>query len=255
LSLVYRIASIARQKVDEVLDAHLELLSVVICTIIWSICYGWIEANAIGPFQVLYFDKHGHAPWWLQVVWWNHLGFYQLIFFVMSSAITFSFCLLKAHRMWHHKKRYFTFTALGAFPFSWMIEDISYFVFIDPKLDRLCPESWTNWVLGGFQAGRVWIPTWWIITTIFSFTLFFLAYRSALYNLLLERVVEQKLTAQQLTEPTEPQELAPEPEPAPQEPTPPPEEPIPEKPPVPEPATEEEIRRRLLVKKALKEDA
>jgi len=41
--------------VDEVLDAHLELLSVVICTIIWSVCYGWIEANAIGPFQVLYF--------------------------------------------------------------------------------------------------------------------------------------------------------------------------------------------------------
>jgi len=53
-------ASIAREKVDEVMDAHLELLSIVVCTIIWAVCYGWIEANAVGPFQVLYFDKHGH---------------------------------------------------------------------------------------------------------------------------------------------------------------------------------------------------
>jgi len=159
----------------------------------------------------------------------------------MSSAITFSFGILKTHRMWRHKKRYFLFTAIGAYPFCWMIEDISYFIYIDPRIDRLCPESWTNWVLGGFQAGRVWIPNWWIITTVFSFSLFFLAYRSALYNLLLEREVESKLATQQ---PAQPQELAPEPEPAAQEPTPP-----------PEPATEEEIRRRLLVKKALKEDA
>jgi len=143
--------------------------------------------------------------------------------------------------MWRHKKRYFLFTALGAFPFSWMIEDISYFVYIDPKIDRLCPESWTNWILGGFAAGRLWIPTWWILTIVFSFSLFFLAYRSALYNLLLEREVEQKLTTQQ---PTEQQELAPEPEPAPQEPTPPP---------TPGPTTEEEIRRRLLVKKAMRD--
>lgn len=243
MSLVYRIASIARQKVDEVLDAHLELLSVVICTMIWAACYGWIEANAIGPFQVLYFDRHGHAPWWLQLVWWKHFSFYQLIFFVMSSAITFSFGLLKTHRMWRHKKRYFLFTAVGAYPFSWMIEDLSYFIYIDPKLDHLCAESWTNWILGGFAAGRLWIPTWWIITVVFSFSMFFLAYRSALYNLLLEREVEQKLTTQKPTPMTEP-ELAPEPEPAPQEPAPP-----------PEPATEEEIRRRLLVKKALKQNA
>jgi len=170
----------------------------------------------------------------------------------MSTAITFSFGLLKAHRMWRHKKRYFLFTALGAFPFSWMIEDISYFVFIDPKLDRLGPDSWTNWIFGGFTAGRLWIPTWWIIVTILSFTLFFLAYRSALYNLLLEREVEQKLATQQ---PTEPQELAPEPEPALQEPAPRPEpETSPPSEPVvttEKPTTEEEIRRRLLVKKAL----
>jgi len=264
MSLAYRIASVAREKIDEVLDAHLELLSVVICTIIWAICYGWIEANAVGPFQVLYFDKHGHLPWWLQLVWWSHLGFYQLIFFIMSTAITFSFGLLKVHRMWHHKKRYFLFTALGAYPFAWMIEDISYFVFVDSKLDRLESGSWTNWFFGGFTAGRLWIPTWWILTTILSFSLFFLAYRSALYNLLLEREVEQKLVAQAAQEPTTqeaPAELAPEP--TPQEPAPPaPREDLgdytPIEKPEPEltPTPEEEIRRRLLVKKELeKEDA
>jgi hypothetical protein len=63
--------------------------------------------------------------------------------------------------------------------------------------------------------------------------MFYLAYRSALYNLLLEREVEQKLAEPQPTPP-------PEPEPAPRPP--------------PEPSTEEQIRRRLLVKKALKED-
>jgi hypothetical protein len=261
MSLVYRIASFAREKVDEVLDAHLELLSVVVCTIIWSICYGWIEANAIGPFQTLYFDKYGHTPWWLNLVWLNHLGFYQLIFFIMSSTITFSFCLLKVHRMWRYKKRYFTFTALGAFPFSWMIEDISYFVFVSPKLDHLCAESWTNWAFGGFTAGRLWIPTWWILTIILSFSLFFLAYRSALYNLLLEREVERKLATEEPEQP-EParEELAPEPVPAIQEPAPPSPEPesvetipsVQTTPPAPaEPETQEEIRRRLLVKKAL----
>jgi len=248
MSLVYRIASFAREKVDEVLDAHLELLSVVVCTIIWSICYGWIEANAIGPFQVLYFDKYGHTPWWLNLVWLNHLGFYQLIFFIMSSTITFSFCLLKVHRMWRYKKRYFAFTALGAFPFSWMIEDISYFVFVSPKLDHLCAESWTNWAFGGFTAGRLWIPTWWILTIILSFSLFFLAYRSALYNLLLEREVERKLVAQEAQPEPAREELAPEPLPAIQEPAPPLIEPSQ---PTPEPETQEEIRRRLLVKKAL----
>ena len=251
MSLIYRITSIAREKVDEVMDAHLELLSVVVCTIIWAVCYGWIEANAVGPFQVLYFDKHGHLPWWLQLVWWGHLGFYQLIFFVMSSAITFSFGLLKAHRMWRHKKRYFLFTAVGAFPFSWMVEDMSYFVFVDPKLDRLEPNSWTNWIFGGFTAGRLWIPTWWILTTILSFTLFFLAYRSALYNLLLEREVERKIEA--LPEATPPPE--PEAQPAPQDET---EAATPraETPPEAEkPTPEEEIRRRLLVKKALGQNA
>jgi hypothetical protein len=156
--------------------------------------------------------------------------------------------------MWHHKKRYFLFTALGAYPFAWMIEDISYFVFVDPKLDRLESGSWTNWIFGGFTAGRLWIPTWWILTTILSFSLFFLAYRSALYNLLLEREVEQKLVTQAAQEPTTqeaPTELAPEP--SPQEPAPPEQVPEPEK---PTSTPEEEIRRRLLVKKELeKEDA
>lgn len=250
MSLLYRIASFTREKVDEVLDAHLELLSVVACTIIWAVSYGWIEANAIGPFQVLYHDRYGHLPWWLQLVWWDHLGFYQLIFFVMSSAITFSFGLLKAHRMWRHKKRYFLFTSLGAFPFSWMIEDISYFIFIDPKLDTLDPEDWTNWIFGGFRAGRLWIPTWWIITIVLSFSLFFLAYRSALYNLLLERDVERQLEAAP-TQPTNQEEHPIQPE-APQ-----PSETEPEPEPVEEPASEvpddvrAELRRKLLVKKEL----
>jgi len=268
-SLVH--TSSAREKVDEVMDAHLELLSVVVCTIIWAVCYGWIEANAIGPFQVLYFDKHGHLLWWLQLAWWNHLGFYRLIFLIMSTAITFSFGLLEVHRMWRHKKRYFAFTALGAYPFSWMVEDMSYFVYVDSKLDRLGPDSWTNWFFGGFSAGQIWIPTWRILALVFSFTLFFLAYRSALYSLLLEKEVEETLTTQNPN--PEQQELASGSEPSPQEPAlqlesliersdnyP---EPNPEtqvgsdgsRPSPPEPETQEEIRKRLLVKKTMQKDA
>ena len=134
-----------------------------------------------------------------------------------------------------------------------MIEDISYFVYVDTKLDRLGPDSWTNWFFGGFTAGRLWIPTWWILTIILSFSLFFLAYRSALYNLLLEREVERKLATEEPEQPAlaeQPEELAPEPLPTIQEPAPP--SPEPEKEELtPEPETQEEIRRRLLVKKAL----
>jgi len=68
--LVYRIASIAREKADEVMDAHLEQLSVIVCTLILASTYGWIEASAIAPFWTLYEGKYGHLPWWARLVGW-----------------------------------------------------------------------------------------------------------------------------------------------------------------------------------------
>jgi len=250
LSLVYRIASIAREKVDEVMDAHLEQLSMIFCTFIFAWTYGWIEAKAIAPFWTLYEGKYGHLPWWVRLVWWKQFSYYQLVFAIMTLAVTFSFGLIKIHRMFRQKKRYLVFTALGNFAMACLVLDMAYFVY--HEFETLKPGIWTTWPFGGLWVGKLYVPWWWFATILWSGIMFFLAYRSALYNLLLEREVEEKLAAQQPKE-----ELAPEPEPALQEPAPQPEPEI--SPPAEtvvtteKPATEEEIRRRLLVKKALQD--
>lgn len=252
MSLVYRIASIAHQKVDEVMDAHLEQLSMIFCTFLFAWTYGWLEANAIEPYWRLYQGTYGHLPWWTRLILWNQFGFYQLVFAVLTLSVTFSFGLIKIHRMFRHQKRYLIFTALGNFALSCLILDISYFVY--HAFETLKPGIWTMWPFGGLWVGKLYIPWWYFVFVLFVGVMFFLAYRSALYNLLLEREVEEKLATQQ---PTELQELAPEPEPAPQEPAPQPEPGI--SPPAEtvvtteKPTTEEEIRRRLLVKKALQD--
>jgi hypothetical protein len=171
----------------------------------------------------------------------------------MTLAVTFSFGLIKIHRMFRQKKRYLVFTALGNFAMSCLILDVAYFVY--HETETLKPGIWTTWPFGGIWVGKIYVPWWWFATVLWSSAMFFLAYRSALYNLLLEREVEQKLTTKEAMPTLEPQELATEPWPRPQEPVPlldtesKPQEPVPP----PERATEEEIRRRLLVKKALQD--
>jgi len=251
MSLVYRIASIARAKVDEVMDAHLEQLSMIVCVFIFAWTYGWIEANAIEPYWRLYQGTYGHLPWWTRLVLWNQFGFYQLVFAILTLSVTFSFGLIKIHRMFRQQKRYLVLTALGNFAFSCLILDVSYFVY--HATETLKPGIWTMWPFGGLWVGKIYVPWWYFVSVLFISIMFFFAYRSALYNLLLEREVERKLATEEPEQP-EParEELAPEPVPAIQEPAPPLIEPSQLTQPAPtEPETQEEIRRRLLVKKAL----
>jgi len=152
LSLVYRIASIARQKVDKVMDAHLEQLSMIVCTFIFTFIYGWIEAVAVAPFWGLYEGKYGHLPWWVRLVWWKQFSFYQLVFGVMSLAVTFSFGLIKIHRMFRYKKRYLLFTFFGNLPFSWLVLDATYFVY--HEFETLKPGIWTTWPFGGLWVDK-----------------------------------------------------------------------------------------------------
>jgi hypothetical protein len=156
----------------------------------------------------------------------------------MTLAVTFSFGLIKIHRMFRQKKRYLVFTALGNFAMSCLILDVAYFVY--HETETLKPGIWTTWPFGGLWVGKVYVPWWWFAATAWCLAMFYLAYRSALYNLLLEREVEQRLATQQPTEPAH----QPEPEISP------PTETVVT---IEKPTAEEEIRRRLLVKKALRD--
>jgi hypothetical protein len=149
--------------------------------------------------------------------------------------------------MFRQQKRYLVFTALGNFALSCLVLDVSYFVY--HATETLKPGIWTMWPFGGLWIGKIYVPWWYFVSVLFISIMFFLAYRSALYNLLLEREVERKLVAQE----AQPEELVPV-EPALQEPAllPEPAELETKEPePAPEPETQEEIRKRLLVKKAL----
>jgi hypothetical protein len=239
------------------MDAHLEQLSMIFCTFLFAWTYGWLEANAIEPYWRMYQGTYGHLPWWTRLVLWNQFGFYQLVFAILTLSVTFSFGLIKIHRMFKQKKRYLVMTALGNFALSCLVLDISYFVY--HSIETLKPGIWTTWPFGGLWVGKIYVPWWYFVSVLFVGTMFFLAYRSALYNLLLEREVEQRLVTQAAQQPEEPRELGPEP--TPQEPAPPapredlgdhtPIEKLPEIEPTPTP--EEEIRRRLLVKKELQD--
>lgn len=94
MSLAYRIASVAREKVDEVMDAHLEQLSMIFCTFLFAWTYGWLEANAIEPYWRMYQGTYGHLPWWTRLILWNQFGFYQLVFAILTLSVIFSFGLI-----------------------------------------------------------------------------------------------------------------------------------------------------------------
>lgn len=94
LSLAYRIASIAREKVDEVMDAHIEQLSMIFCAFFFTWTYEWLEANAIEPYWRMYQGKYGHLPWRTRLALWSQFGFYQLVFAILTPSVTFSFGLI-----------------------------------------------------------------------------------------------------------------------------------------------------------------
>ena len=168
-----------------VIDAHLEMLSMVLLSTVWAIGYGWVEGiiNVGAALQQLNQSAF--------------LSTYHIFLGATVLAISFSFGLLKGHRMLIHQKRYMFFTALGNVAYSLVVQDFSYFFFV-PANDRLGALSWTCGGLGlGCKMLRapwnpdvlVAVPYWYFLALGLAAVAFFLGYRSVLVNLLVTRQI------------------------------------------------------------------
>ncbi len=205
----FTIAGAGRNTVAEVIDAHLETLSMVVLTTIWATIYAWFEGTAEDVGKWFHFFN---LPWPASLL--GTFSTYHIMFGFTVFAISFSFGFLKFTRMLWFRKRYLMFTALGNYPYAIALEDFLYFFFSAPYA-RLTHTAWTCSVLslGCWTLKLPWsqtapinitnlpngynqayylpivIPRWYFVAFAISAVMFFLAYRSALVNLLVTKQV------------------------------------------------------------------
>jgi hypothetical protein len=185
----FTIAGVGRNAVAEVIDAHLETLSMFFLTTLWAVGYGWVEGT-VGIGAIL---GQLHIPWF------GRFSLYHFVLGLTVFAISFSFGLLKFQRMLYYRKRYMLFTAVGNYPYGLVAQDFAYFWFI-PGSIRLDAMQWTcqGLGLGCWQLYNPWttelyfFPRWYLFALTLSGICFFLAYRSALVNLLITREVAKQ---------------------------------------------------------------
>ena len=183
------IAGVDKPTILTVVDAHLEMLSMVLLSTIWAIGYGWVEGTVSIGALLAKANQSGF------------LSTYHIFLGMTIVAISFSFGLLKFRRMLIHQKRYMFFTALGNVAYSLVAQDFSYFFFV-PSTDRLAAISWT---CGGLGLGckilrapwdptvQVAVPYWYFLALGFAGVMFFLGYRSVLVDLLVTRAVMKEV--------------------------------------------------------------
>jgi hypothetical protein len=186
------------------MDAHLETLSMIFLTTCWAIGYGWFEAViGIGALLGIPGTPGG------KVQWYSFLGVfyssYHLFFGFTIFVITFGIGFLKFNRMLYYRKRYLLYTSLASYPWALTVQDFAYF-FFSPIFNAGNYELNSHaWTCGGLNLGCVvranpWksnvdfiIPRWYGVTLAIAAVLFFLAYRSALVNLLVTREVMKEV--------------------------------------------------------------
>ena len=139
----------------------------------------------------------------LPYVFLNHFTAYQLAVGTLLGLITGGFALIKSTQMFAKGNRYFLFACVGNWPFSWMIEDFTYFLF--NPLDALSASHWSTWFLGGVYAYSPWmpgqpkpeffIPTWYFLVFFWFIGCNWYAHRCTVYDNLLKDQVAQQLLA------------------------------------------------------------
>lgn len=85
----YTIAGVGQNTVAEVIDAHLETVSMIFLTTIWAITYGWFE----GQGQIAH-EIHNYFTF-VNLGWIGVLSTYHLVIGASVFAISFSFGFLK----------------------------------------------------------------------------------------------------------------------------------------------------------------
>jgi hypothetical protein len=228
VSWLVRIASdsgiVARNVAGKVLEADLAQTIMVLITVAAGITYGWIEGYVINATL----GNQSLLPY----VLFNHFTMYQFAVGTLLGLITGSFALIKARSMFAKGNRYFLFACLGNWPFSWLVEDFTYFLF--NPLDALSSTHWSTWILGGVYAYSPWmpghpkpeffIPTWYFLVFFWFLGCNLYAHRCTVYDNLLKDEIGQRILPKVLPKAVqdEPQGPAriPAPVPTPQPPTP-----------------------------------
>jgi len=149
----------------------------------------------------------------LPYILFNHFTAYQLAVCTLLGLITGGFALIRARSMFKKGNRYFLFACVGNWPFSWLVEDFTYFLF--NPLDALSSTHWSTWILGGVYAYSPWmpghpkpqffIPTWYILVFVWFLGCQWYAHRCTVYdNLLKDEVGHQLLPKPPIQTPTVP---------------------------------------------------
>ncbi len=130
---------------DKIFEADLAQLIMVLVTTSAAVTYGWIEGYVIR-------ENLTNRPF----TWFGHFSSYQLAVGLLLGLTTGGFALVKSRSMFTKGNMYFLFSVLGNYPFSWLIEDFTYFLF--NPLDTLSSHAWSTWFLGGIYVYNPWLP-------------------------------------------------------------------------------------------------
>jgi len=166
----------------------------VLVTTAVAVIYGWIEGYVI---------RDEISPTGRAFTSYGHFSSYQLAVGLMLGLITMSFALIKSTQMFAKGSRYFLFACLGNYPFSWLVEDFTYFLF--NPLDILSQHAWSTWFLGGVYVYNPWvpglsipkpeffIPTWYFLAFAWFLGCQWYAHRCTVYDNLLKDEIGQQL--------------------------------------------------------------
>lgn len=197
VSWAVRIASastdVAKNAANRILEADLAQAIMVLITVAAGVCYGWIEGYVINA-------KLGNQQL-LPYVLFNHFTMYQIAVGTLLGLTTGGFALIKARSMFAKGNRYFLFAVVGNYPFSWAVEDFTYFLF--NPLDALSASHWSTWFLGGVYAYSPWmpgnpkpeffIPSWYFLVFAWFIACNLYAHRCTVYDNLLKDEIGRQL--------------------------------------------------------------
>lgn len=196
-----RLASSARDIASRILKADLAQLTMILTTVVAGVTYGWIEGYVIRE------NLTNRSFTWL-----GHFSSYQVAVGILFGCITGGFALIQSRNMFARGNRYFLFAVIGNYPFAWLIEDFTYFLF--NPLDALSAEHWTNWFLGGIYVyspwvpgvpkPEFWVPTWYFLVFAWFLVCQFYAHRCTVYDNLVKDEICEQIVPKPIEIPSEP---------------------------------------------------
>jgi hypothetical protein len=167
--------------------------------------YGWIEGYMIrGNLGDKTNYPLGH---------YFGISSYHVAFGIMFGLITGGFALIKSRNMFARGNRYFLFACIGNYPFSWLIEDFTYFLF-NPLGTLTASMQADSYGLGGWYVYGPWVsgspkpqffvPAWYFIAFAWFVCCQWYAHRCTVYDAMVKDELGQTLLPKVLPTPVLP---------------------------------------------------